>query len=550
MVLTERQLAAATDPRRFDHGTDYVRYVHGLRVEQNTAQATIQARRVYQTALAWTDHSVEGDCSCPDAANGFFCKHQVAVGLAVLEEQRVLPPTDALDEFVQSLAHDELVELLLHLVDHDQEVRALVMARAAAAGQAAALDPQDLVQMVNAALATGGFVDYRRSFDYARDVEGALDRLEELLDLGAADAVAPALLRATTRLRKVTLEADDSGGVIGGAGQRAVELYARACREGHADGPTLARWLVKFRRESPGWPVVELMDFAAAFDEKALAAYRRGVQRWADATPTDSPYGRFEVERALVELADHDGNLDAAIGLLSADPEHTQYGDIVQRLLAAGRVGEALDWLDRAIHAGRLSSTMTQTASDYWIHPRMAAELYLTAGRREAAVSVVRAGFSQAPGLAGWRLLIEVGRIVGHEDEQRVWGLAEAERLADRPYQSGAHLIEIALAEDRLDDAWTAAYRFGAGHAWEALVKASERTRPVDAARLYVPKIEELLRFPDTRKYVPAASMMASMKKLYATAGAAEEFARYLADIRERFGRRPSLMAAMAKRGL
>lgn len=134
---------------------DYVRYVHGLRVEQNTAQATIQARRVYQTALAWTGHSVEGDCSCPDAANGFFCKHQVAVGLAVLDEQRVLPPTDALDDFVQSLAHDELVELLLHLVDRDQEVRAVVMARAAAAGQAAALDPQDLVQMVNAAWPPG-----------------------------------------------------------------------------------------------------------------------------------------------------------------------------------------------------------------------------------------------------------------------------------------------------------------------------------------------------------------------------------------------------------
>ena len=148
MVLTERQLAAATDPRRFDHGMDYVRYVHGLRVEQDTAQATIQARRVYQTALAWTGHSVEGDCSCPDAANGFFCKHQVAVGLAVLEDRsRVLPPTDALYEFVQSLAHDELVELLLHLVDRDQEVRAVVMARAAAAGQAAALDPQDLVQI-------------------------------------------------------------------------------------------------------------------------------------------------------------------------------------------------------------------------------------------------------------------------------------------------------------------------------------------------------------------------------------------------------------------
>ena len=37
------------------------------------------------------------------------------------------------------------------------------------------------------------------------------------------------------------------------------------------------RWPVKFRDESPGWPDVELADFVEAFDEKAVAAYRKGV---------------------------------------------------------------------------------------------------------------------------------------------------------------------------------------------------------------------------------------------------------------------------------
>ena len=110
--------------------------------------------------------------------------------------------------------------------------RLVVMARAAAAGQTNALDPQDLVATVNEALTTGGFVDYRRSFDYARDAEAALDQLEELLDLGAADAVAPALLRATTRLRKVTLRTltTRAGGSVGRVSGQSSYMHGRAGR--------------------------------------------------------------------------------------------------------------------------------------------------------------------------------------------------------------------------------------------------------------------------------------------------------------------------------
>jgi uncharacterized Zn finger protein len=139
---------------------------------------------------------------------------------------------------------------------------------------------------------------------------------------------------------------------------------------------------------------------------------------------------------------------------------------------------------------------------------------------------------------------------VGTESEQRAWGIGEAERLAAQPYGSGAYLVDIALAEDRLDDAWSAAKRFGAGHAWESLVKASQNQRPADAARLYVPKIEELLKYADTRRYAPAASMLAAMRRLLVAAGEESEFTTYMAGIRERFGRRPSLMAALATRGL
>ena len=549
-MLTAQQLEAATDSGRFSHGLEYVRYVHGLRIEGQVASATIQARRVYQVRLTWAAGRLDGECTCPDWANGFFCKHLVAVGLAAIDEQGGPAPTDALDDYVARLDHDALVELVLHFVDRNPEARNVVMARAAAAGQADALDPNDLVRMVNDALVTRGFLDYRRSFDYARDAEAALDQLEELLDLGAADAVAPALLRATTRLRKVTLHADDSGGVIGAAGQRAVELYARACREGNPDPGALARWLVKFRRESPGWPSVTLHDVVGAFDAKALEAYRRAVQKWSTSVPPDTRSSRFEVDHARLELADHDGDLNAAIGILTEDPERIEYGSVVERLLAADRLSQAVEWLDRAVAAGRLSSRFGPASNDYWVSPQRAAEIYLRVKRPVDAVAVVRSGFSASPGVASWQLLLDVGRAVEIESEQRAWGIGEAERLAAQPYGSGAYLVEIALAEDWLDDAWSAAKRFGAGHAWEALAKASQNQRPADAARLYVPKIEELLQFADTRRYAPAASMLAAMRRLLVAAGEESEFKTYLADIRERFGRRPSLMAALATKGL
>ena len=136
---------------------------------------------------------------------------------------------------------------------------------------------KQLMVAVTAALRTPTYVDYRQSFQVAAAAEAVLDMLEDQLNTGTADTARPALLRTVTRLRKIVEYADDSSGVIGAAGQRAALLHARSCREGHPNRVTLARWLVRFRVESPGWPDVTLADYIAAFDEPALAAYRKDV---------------------------------------------------------------------------------------------------------------------------------------------------------------------------------------------------------------------------------------------------------------------------------
>src|SRR5690348_766628 len=82
--LSEGALQVAAGSTSFVRGEDYVCYVHGLRITASGASASIQARNVYLVDLQWTPR-VAGYCTCPHHAAGNFCKHIVAVGLAVLE---------------------------------------------------------------------------------------------------------------------------------------------------------------------------------------------------------------------------------------------------------------------------------------------------------------------------------------------------------------------------------------------------------------------------------------------------------------------------------
>jgi hypothetical protein len=289
-ILSEKRLAAIAGPASYAKAQDYVHCVRGLRAESGQAAASVQGKAVYRVSLEWGDGAISGTCDCPQHRDGNFCKHLVAVGLAVLDQTSPgptrpgpsNPPGDsrsAVDRYLDSLDAQALRDLVVETAAYSQAALRMLEVRAASGQGDTEAVSQHLLEAVNQALSSRGFIDYRRSFGVARDANEALDELQRHLDEGAADAARPALLRALTRLRTITLQADDSGGVIGDACQRAADLYARACREGAPDPVKLARWLAKFRAESPGWPQTVLPDFVPAFDAKALATYRNAITK-------------------------------------------------------------------------------------------------------------------------------------------------------------------------------------------------------------------------------------------------------------------------------
>jgi tetratricopeptide (TPR) repeat protein len=552
--LSETTLLKVAGDLVYARGEDYVRYVRGLRTTEFKAYASIQAKNVYQVELDWSGPLPDGSCTCRHHADGNFCKHLVATGLAVIDTGQFAvddtassPAEAALQTVVQAMDVDELRDLVMTLAQRGGGVRRLLEIRATTASGDDTHAKAELEAHVRNTLAFRGFVDYRRSFEVAEAAGEVLDELENHLNNGAAEVARPALLRALTRLRKIIEQVDDSSGSIGDQCQRAADLYARACRLGEPDPVKLATWLVKFRADSPGWPTLVLADFVDSFDEQALGTYRRAVAALDQKLEDRDQWGRFEVDAMLLELADHDGDVDRAVHLL-AQREHPQYGAIVDRLRAAGRTEDAVAWIDRAVADGRVSSHGGGNA--FWLSPDDVAATYKGLGRSEDAVAALRADFVRQPSVPTYRVLLDFAAGVDRADTERTWAFDHARQLATDRYAAGAVLVQLSLSEGDVDAAWLAADRYGPGWAWRELADRGAKARPVEAADLYRPQLESDLRYPNTKHYPGIAATLATMAELYERGGRSADFASFIAQIRQDYGRRPSLMKALDAKGL
>jgi hypothetical protein len=501
--------------------------------------------------LDWSGRLPDGYCTCPHHSDGNFCKHLVAVGLATIYSGKVDDmASDAaasgLEATVHAMGIDELRDLVLTLAQRDGEVRRLLEVRATTASGDDMSAKAEFEAYVRNTLQFRGFVDYRESFGVAEAASEVLDELENYLKAGSAEIVRPALLRAMTLLRTTTEHADDSSGAIGGECERAADLYAQACRLGEPDPAELAGWLATFRATSPGWPTLLLADFVDAFDDHALAIYRAAVADLDRQHAGRDHWSRFEVDAMLLELADHDGDVDRAVDLLN-EREHPQYGAIIARLRAAGRDDEVVNWIDRAVAEGRASSQ--GGGNGYWLSPSDVADTYRGIGRIDDAIAVLRADFVRQPAVHAYRSLLDFAATIDRADTERAWALDHARELAGGP-GAGSVLVQLSLSEGDVDAAWEAADRYGPGWAWQELATQGAEARPVAAADLYRPQLENDLQRPNTRLYPGIAATLATMAELYERGGRSADFALYIAKVRQDYGRRPSLMKALQAKGL
>jgi len=100
-------------------------------------------KNVYTVELDWSGPLPDGSCTCRHHADGNFCKHLVATGLAAIDTGWVAvddtvssEPEAALEAAVQAMDIDELRELVMTLAQRDDGVRRLLEIRATTASVA------------------------------------------------------------------------------------------------------------------------------------------------------------------------------------------------------------------------------------------------------------------------------------------------------------------------------------------------------------------------------------------------------------------------------
>ena len=82
------------------------------------------------------------------------------------------------------------------------------------------------------------------------------------------------------------------------------------------------------------------------------------------------------------------------------------------------------------------------------------------------------------------------------------------------------------------------------------LAESSERDRPADALAVYQRVADEVLERADRRAYDSASRILQRARGAAQAAGELGAFAEYLTRLRERYRRRPTLIAILDKAGL
>lgn len=551
--ITRASLAECAGATIFQRGLAYFDEgaVTRLRDIGHKVGARVFGSEAYEVAL-WTDGvEFHYDCTCPHAAEGNFCKHCVATGLAFLAARREmgdLAPEDTpqgvwkrLEEYLPLQPVETLADWLLDAAGRDDATyRTLRLAMERLGGA---------LHQVKA---------LRREIDQAArdccwdDWEPLLDSLDELLETEPAAVVEIAEYAIERVERAADREYDDYEEDDGGASyilDRLGELHLQACVLAQPDPVALAERLFRYDTTGEGNVFYDsLPAYQDVLGEAGTQRYRELVEAaWRESAY--QPYSRLT--RIMERLARESGDIEALVAIKARDlSSGYDYLHIAEIYQAAQQPGLALEWAERGLRAfpERLDSRL----QDFLV------ERYMEQGRGEEALALAFAQFTESPKLGTYRKLHALAVRLDVWPAQRERALTEVERLAQKPKgwrpqnqtPDQSLRVEIALWEDDLAAAWEAARQ---GYCQQdtkvRLAERLEKPYPAQALALYLPMIPEQVARSKNEAYARAVEMIGIVGELLQNLGRADEFQGLLAGWRRTFKPKRNFMKLLDEMG-
>ncbi len=541
--MDHRQIKELAGHAAFGRGN---RYFEQGRVSISTQgadgfEATAQGTDRYRLWLQQEHDDLQFACSCPAAADGSFCKHLVAAALAWIHSETDDDPAKSEDDLLTALLkqpRERLAEWLHQAALSDAGLEKQLRLKLSS-------DPKTLKKSLSALLRTGGFLDWRRSQDYALRLLAPLDVLESLLErdpelcFELSEYVVKRLLRIYSR-------ADDSGGMIGDRMQEFTELHSRAAAKAGVSGTRLAGSLHKLKKEED-WNLFPLERYWDALGSKGQAAYIRRVDKAVAAVPRitgdDEDFSMpYENVRALAwreEIARCERDFDTLIEVLSHDlSSGYDYEKIIKACREFGHDALAMSWAERGLKDHPQWHGMR----------RLVAEEYQRAGLDAEARELLWEDFRHQPGLDTWRWLKDASADQWSKIRQQALAeLANRERRLDDGRRDVSRRLRILIEDDALEEALELATTQAAHHG--ILVTLAERVaadHPKPAASLYRRAADFELPGADAKSYQDVVPLIKKVAQL----DDSRENRDWIQEIRTRYKARRKLMGMMDKAGI
>jgi tetratricopeptide (TPR) repeat protein len=532
----------------FGRGQAYHRdgRVEILSVDGTRARALVAGTEDYRTDVSGQGAAIRGACSCRAFCDHGFCKHMVATALAVnaaeaggAESVNALEPIRA---HLRAQGIDALVEMIIGFAGRDPDL----FRRLGRAASLAGVDDETLElrlrETVDAATGTDSPFRYDTLFDWVADVDAALDELASFAPSHGA-LVLDLAERVVDNIETALEDIDDSEGEVADLLGRAVQVHRAAASAAQPEPIAFAAAL--FEREIEG----EFDTFSDAADLYAdvlgaagLAEYRRLAMEAWQRLPVRNPRKegfsesdglRRQLARILDIFAEREGDVDFRIALRAKDLSSPgSYHQFASFCLSQGRTDEALRRVEEALW-------LFEDARPNHGLVCLAADLLVKAGRSDDALGHLWRAFERIPSRELYAQLRAAG---GDGIQGRI--VQSLERwLAKEPAPgltiAADLLVEALLAGERRDEAWAAAHRHRMRPGvLEKLAAATEVTHPREAEAVYADAVETRALQGGEQAYAEAAALVARLARLRSEA----EQTSYLADLRQRHGRRRNLM--------
>jgi len=559
-LITDKTLEKMAGATAFQRGKQYFfdGSVVSLHDTAKKVSARVEGAETYRVEL-WDDNDRLGyDCTCPRAADGYFCKHCVALALAWLsgrkqsggavsaKKQRRDPWRDIRD-YLNAQTPEVLIELLLDTAKRDERLHQSLLLKAQRVSGGGTDVVKAFRRAIDQATRIKGFIDWRQSRNFAANLNQVVESLAELLTPDSAAMLVGLAEYAIERVENALEQIDDSNGEVGGVVATLGDLHLNACELAKPEPKALAERLFHLETTSSfGICSFGAATYRDALGEDGLRRYRELAEaEWVKIKPRQSNDAydshRYLITRIMESLARESGDVEELVAIKSRDLSSSyQYLIIAEIWAKAGQDDKALDWAERGLQA-------FPKATDNRLRDFLVAA-YLQRQRNDEALQLTWVQFEERASLEQYKKLHAVAEQLDIWPEQRERALARigniiadqaafTTRWKPKPSIPDYSLrVEIALWENDLDAAWTAVH---AGSCAQGLLVALAgklaSARPNDALILYKRVIPSIVDQTNNTAYADAVMLIRQIGEIMNAQKRNREFGDYLAELHVRF---------------